>query len=311
MSCHWTIGEHFFVETPGTASGRARPARLACTLVLSPWWMVDPGRIELPASPMRTERSPAELRARTGGPSEVRTRRLRAASAALSQMSYRPVVPGARIEQASSDFQSDVSTTITIQANWSGRRVPIPRPRPWQGRALPLSYVRMVGVAWNRTCTAQRRRVTAGWVSQFPTHPNCASALRRSPALPDHPRSTRIGAFPGKVDLKGVHARLRGLWVFRKEMRQTYETKALPDRRPCCRLGQSYREVLWRKADVSIATPVGAPTAFEAGPEAAPDNLPDLAEAGAHDAHTLRCQPLSKRCRTPVRFSFHGGAPRS
>jgi hypothetical protein len=29
-----------------------------------------------------------------------------------------------------------------------------------------------------------------------------------------------IKAFPGKVDLKGVHARLRGLPVFRKKMRQ-------------------------------------------------------------------------------------------
>jgi hypothetical protein len=31
-------------------------------------------------------------------------------------MSYWPVVPGARIERTYSDFQSDVSTTITIQA---------------------------------------------------------------------------------------------------------------------------------------------------------------------------------------------------
>jgi hypothetical protein len=105
----------------------------------------------------------------------------------------------------------------------------------------------MVGVAWNRTCTAQRRRVTAGWVSQFPTHPNW---------------SKRLAAL-------------------------------------ACAAGPSAVSAYWRKADVSIATPLRAPTAFEAGPEAAPDSLPDLAEAGAHDAHTLRCQPLSKRCRTP------------
>jgi hypothetical protein len=41
----------------------------------------------------------------------------------------------------------------------------------WRREALPLSYVRMVGVARIRTCTAQRRRVTAGWVFPFPTHP--------------------------------------------------------------------------------------------------------------------------------------------
>jgi hypothetical protein len=35
-------------------------------------------------------------------------------------------------------------------------------------------------------------------------------------------------AFPGKVDLKGVHARLRGLWVFREEMRQTSKLERFP-----------------------------------------------------------------------------------
>src|ERR1700680_3779539 len=35
-------------------------------------------------------------------------------------------------------------------------------------------------------------------------------------------------AFPGKVDLKGVHARLRGLWVFRKEMRKTSNRERFP-----------------------------------------------------------------------------------
>src|SRR3954463_8355211 len=35
--------------------------------------------------------------------------------------------------------------------NWSGRRGSNPRPRPWQGRALPLSYTRI--------------RRTSGWVA--------------------------------------------------------------------------------------------------------------------------------------------------
>ena len=30
-----------------------------------------------------------------------------------------------------------------LRANWSGRRDSNPRPRPWQGRALPLSYTRI------------------------------------------------------------------------------------------------------------------------------------------------------------------------
>ena len=32
---------------------------------------------------------------------------------------------------------------IRLQKNWSGRRDSNPRPRPWQGRALPLSYTRI------------------------------------------------------------------------------------------------------------------------------------------------------------------------
>src|SRR5476651_2186928 len=30
-----------------------------------------------------------------------------------------------------------------VGKNWSGRRDSNPRPRPWQGRALPLSYTRI------------------------------------------------------------------------------------------------------------------------------------------------------------------------
>src|SRR5215475_3154404 len=36
---------------------------------------------------------------------------------------------------------------------WSGRRGSNPRPRPWQGRALPLSYTR-IRKNWRRSGTA-------------------------------------------------------------------------------------------------------------------------------------------------------------
>jgi hypothetical protein len=32
---------------------------------------------------------------------------------------------------------------VNADRNWSGRRDSNPRPRPWQGRALPLSYARL------------------------------------------------------------------------------------------------------------------------------------------------------------------------
>ena len=39
--------------------------------------------------------------------------------------------------QWSQDFKSGVSTNSTTRAAWSGKRDSNPRPRPWQGRALP------------------------------------------------------------------------------------------------------------------------------------------------------------------------------
>ena len=41
-----------------------------------------------------------------------------------------------------SDFH--FSEIISRRENWSGRRDSNPRPRPWQGRALPLSYTRIL-----------------------------------------------------------------------------------------------------------------------------------------------------------------------
>ena len=39
--------------------------------------------------------------------------------------------------------------------NWSGRRGSNPRPRPWQGRALPLSYTRIRDVGDRSPATAE------------------------------------------------------------------------------------------------------------------------------------------------------------
>ena len=64
------------------------------------------------------------------------------------------VVPGAGFEPAQEklprDFKSLASTNFAIRAThfifldkWSGKRGSNSRPRPWQGRALPLSYSRI------------------------------------------------------------------------------------------------------------------------------------------------------------------------
>lgn len=58
------------------------------------------------------------------------------------------LVLGAGIEPArpqwSLDFKSNVSTNSTIRARLSERRDLNPRPPPWQGDALPLSYFRSI-----------------------------------------------------------------------------------------------------------------------------------------------------------------------
>jgi hypothetical protein len=37
---------------------------------------------------------------------------------------------------------------IFLRKNWSGRRDSNPRPQPWQGFALPLSYTRILAGGW-------------------------------------------------------------------------------------------------------------------------------------------------------------------
>ena len=53
--------------------------------------------------------------------------------------------------QASRMVQNQAKCLI----NWSGRRDSNPRPRPWQGRALPLSYTRIRDVRGDRSPQAQ------------------------------------------------------------------------------------------------------------------------------------------------------------
>ena len=43
-----------------------------------------------------------------------------------------------------------ITSRLNIYENWSGRRGSNPRPRPWQGRALPLSYTRIRKKRWRR-----------------------------------------------------------------------------------------------------------------------------------------------------------------
>ena len=56
------------------------------------------------------------------------------------------------------------SASARIWSDWSGRRGSNPRPRPWQGRALPLSYTRIRdGGDWSPTTAhlCQMRTVNA------------------------------------------------------------------------------------------------------------------------------------------------------
>ena len=55
-----------------------------------------------------------------------------------------PVVPRVGFEPTFPRLQRGAFTRLASWANiWSGRRVPIPLPRAWRARALPLSYVRI------------------------------------------------------------------------------------------------------------------------------------------------------------------------
>ena len=115
---------------------------------------------------------PAVGRSRIGGDDRNRTRvcRVQTGGSSIELHPLIRLVPASRSARLSPRLQRGAFTRLASRA-WSGRRGSNSSSSRWQRDALPLSYVRMVGVARNRTCTAHRRRVTAVWVFQFPTHP--------------------------------------------------------------------------------------------------------------------------------------------
>ena len=56
-----------------------------------------------------------------------------------------------------SERMSCFHKTRGCQKFWSGRRDSNPRPRPWQGRALPLSYTRILDFLWAASAPPTRR----------------------------------------------------------------------------------------------------------------------------------------------------------
>jgi hypothetical protein len=68
---------------------------------------------------------------------------------------------------------------------WSGRRDSNPRPRPWQGRALPLSYTRIREIAGDRSPATGRAMPNAA--------PECNSRreVRRGGIKCQNPRDIR------------------------------------------------------------------------------------------------------------------------
>ena len=81
------------------------------------------------------------------------------------------------------------STFSVLQDLWSGRRGSNPRPRPWQGRALPLSYTRI---------RCRRSRADSGRAM-----PNAAPECNSKPRVPGTGRIAGIsGDRPGKSGQK-------------------------------------------------------------------------------------------------------------
>src|SRR4029077_6162560 len=71
------------------------------------------------------------------------------------------------------------------EENWSGRRGSNPRPRPWQGRALPLSYTRILCRARDAPATAvvcQKRAANATATGSIDSvlRPHMGSILAKS-----------------------------------------------------------------------------------------------------------------------------------
>src|SRR3989304_468173 len=91
---------------------------------------------------------------------------------------------------------------------WSGKRDLTPRPSPWQGDALPLSYSRTESTATDTrisgACQTQNPRIH--WLMRSGPLPrptkNAISSCPGSKASPDpapHPSTYRAGLAPGPV----------------------------------------------------------------------------------------------------------------
>ena len=83
---------------------------------------------------------------RRGSESNRRIKVLQTSPLPLGYRAILNIVPPGRAETGSShcDFQTIAAQSTSDKvATWSGRRDLNPRPSPWQGDALPLSYSRI------------------------------------------------------------------------------------------------------------------------------------------------------------------------
>ena len=79
------------------------------------------------------------------------------------------------------------SASSGLLENWSGRRGSNPRPRPWQGRALPLSYTRIRKKRGGRRPRRQRQ-----------TYGKCRRRMQCPRRGSDHPKFVNLAAEAGK-----------------------------------------------------------------------------------------------------------------
>src|SRR6266478_1056615 len=89
-----------------------------------------------------------------------------------------------------------------LKKSWSGRRGSNPRPRPWQGRALPLSYTRIREIGGDRSPAIGRAM------------PNAARECNSPPDGPESAGLTGdIGAIGRQINPKAVRAGFRRLQI--------------------------------------------------------------------------------------------------
>src|SRR3954451_10888719 len=79
-----------------------------------------------------------------------------------------------------------IQVTSKIPESWSGRRDSNPRPQPWQGCALPLSYARILAAGSH---VPARRRIIQG---EEAIASAAGAARRRDASFPSGGRITRF-----------------------------------------------------------------------------------------------------------------------